>query len=179
MTIPTGLVKSTIQAPGAASSRARSAISSITGTVRIALAKPPAPGRLLADAAARQWHRLVGVARALAADADLHEDHIGAVERAVQLAGDHEPPGESLLFEHPPRQAADDLAPLGVDVVQHELADLDPLALAREPGHQLRRVGRAAADHRDAQGAHPFTPVSVTPSTNAFWAAKNRAITGA
>ena len=43
VTIPTGLVKSTIQASGAASSRARSAISSTTGTVRIALAKPPAP----------------------------------------------------------------------------------------------------------------------------------------
>ena len=43
MTIPTGLVKSTIQASVAASSRARSAISSTTGTVRIALAKPPAP----------------------------------------------------------------------------------------------------------------------------------------
>ena len=41
--MPTGFVKSTIQAPGAASSRTRSAISRTTGTVRIALAKPPAP----------------------------------------------------------------------------------------------------------------------------------------
>ena len=43
VTIPTGFVKSTIQAPPAARSRARSAMSSTTGTVRSALARPPAP----------------------------------------------------------------------------------------------------------------------------------------
>ena len=43
MTIPTGFVKSTIQAPSAARWRTSSAISSTTGTVRSALAKPPAP----------------------------------------------------------------------------------------------------------------------------------------
>ena len=43
VTIPTGLVKSTIQADGSARRRARSAISSTTGTVRSALARPPAP----------------------------------------------------------------------------------------------------------------------------------------
>ena len=41
--MPTGFVKSTIQARGAASARTRSAMSSTTGTVRIAFAKPPAP----------------------------------------------------------------------------------------------------------------------------------------
>ena len=41
--MPTGFVKSTIQASGAPTSRTRSAISSTTGTVRIAFAKPPAP----------------------------------------------------------------------------------------------------------------------------------------
>ena len=43
VTIPTGFVKSTIHASGAASARTRSAISSTTGTVRIAFANPPAP----------------------------------------------------------------------------------------------------------------------------------------
>lgn len=42
VTIPTGLVKSMIQACGAIR-RTRSAMSSTTGTVRSALAKPPAP----------------------------------------------------------------------------------------------------------------------------------------
>ena len=43
VTIPTGFVKSTIHAPGAARRRTSSAISSTTGTVRSALASPPAP----------------------------------------------------------------------------------------------------------------------------------------
>ena len=43
VTIPTGFVKSTIHASGRASERTRSAISSTTGTVRIAFANPPAP----------------------------------------------------------------------------------------------------------------------------------------
>ena len=43
VTMPTGLVKSTIQARSAATRRTRSAMSSTTGTVRSALASPPAP----------------------------------------------------------------------------------------------------------------------------------------
>ena len=43
VTMPTGLVKSTIQAPGAARRAASSAISRTTGTVRSALARPPGP----------------------------------------------------------------------------------------------------------------------------------------
>ena len=78
----------------------------------------------------------------------------------------------ALPLEHAPREAADDLAPLGVDVVQHELRDVEP----RQPGDELGRVRRAAADDGDL---HPFTPVSVTPSTNARCARKKRMITGA
>ena len=43
VTMPTGLVKSTIQASGLRAARTRSAMSSTTGTVRSALARPPAP----------------------------------------------------------------------------------------------------------------------------------------
>ena len=43
VTMPTGLVKSMIHAPGSARCRARSAMSSTMGTVRSALASPPAP----------------------------------------------------------------------------------------------------------------------------------------
>ena len=43
VTIPTGLVKSMMKAEGEARRRARSARSSTTGTVRSALASPPAP----------------------------------------------------------------------------------------------------------------------------------------
>ena len=132
-------------------------------------------GRLLADAAAGERHRLVREPRRLAADPDLDEDEVGAVEGAVELAGDLERAVEALAFEHPRGEPADDVPPLGVDVVQDELPDADPLVLAREPRHELRRVRRAAADDRDL---HPFTPVRVTPSTKARWARKKRMITG-
>ena len=133
-------------------------------------------GRLLADAAAGERDRLVAQPRRLTADADLDQHGVGAVDRAVEIVGHLERPVEAVRGQHPPGQPADDLAPLGVDVVQHELAHVEPVALAPQAGHQLGRVGRPAADHRDL---HPFTPVSVTPSTNAFCAAKNSRITGA
>src|SRR5207247_2642115 len=134
-------------------------------------------GRLLADAAARERHRLVGEPRLLAADADLDQHEVGAVERAVEDLRRRQRPVVALMVEHPPRETADDLQPLGVDVVQNELTDADPVAVARQPRHELRRVRGAGADHGDLR--HPFTPVSVTPSTNAFWARKKRTITGA
>ncbi len=79
------------------------------------------PGRLLADAAAAQRHRLVAQPRLLAADADLEEHEGRSVERAIEVAGPHERPGVVLLREHPLREPADDLEPLGVDVVQRQL----------------------------------------------------------
>ena len=74
-------------------------------------------------------------------------------------------PREAGAVEHPAREPADDLAPLVGDVVQRELLDVE----RGQPGHELGRVGRAGADDREL---HSFTPVSVTPSTNAFWAKK-------
>jgi hypothetical protein len=131
---------------------------------------------LLADAAAGERQRLVAQPRRLAADADLDEHRVGAVQRAVELAGDGERAREALALEHPAGEGADDLAALGVDVVQDELAEPEALLLARQARHQLGRVGGAAADDRQL---HPLTPVSVTPSTNARCAAKKSAMTGA
>ena len=128
--------------------------------------------RFLADAAASERKRLVREPRRLAADPDLDEHEVGAVDRAVELAGELERSRESDTLEHAARQRADHGQSLGVDVVQHQLADLE----RRESGHELRRVGRARADDRDL---HPFTPVNVTPSTNARCARKNTTITGA
>src|SRR3954464_12700063 len=73
------------------------------------------------------------------------------------------------MVEHPPGQPADDLEPRAIDGVQGERVDV-------EAGDELRRVGRAPADDGDL---HPFTPVSVTPSTKAFCATKKSRITGA
>ena len=176
MTIPTGLVKSTIHDPGAASSRARRAMSSTTGTVRSALPKPPAPvvswpmhpqasGTVSSDSRAACPPTRIWMSTTSAPST-----------RAIEVAGERQRPVEALAREHALGQAADHLQALRVDVVEHELAHVEARALAREPGHQLGRVGRAGADDRDL---HPFTPVSVTPSTKAFCAAKNSAMTGA
>ena len=82
----------------------------------------------------------------------------------------------ALALEHPPREPADHLEALLVDVVQHELAQVEPFALAAEARDQLRRIGRPGPNHREL---HPFTPVRVTPSTKARWARKKSRITGA
>src|SRR5262249_5336497 len=100
------------------------------------------------------------------------EHEVGAVDGAREVVRHDQLASEPLAREHPLRHPAHDLAPLRVDVLQDELVDLE----ARQPRDELGRVGRAAADDRDL---HPFTPVSVTPSTNAFCARKNRTITGA
>ena len=173
--MPTGFVKSMIHAPAAARARTRSAMSSTTGTVRSALREPAGARRLLSDAPAGVRDRLIRETRRLPPDADLDEHEVGAVDGAVEIVRDEQVAAEGLSLQHARRHAADDLAALAVDVVQRELAHVDALALARETGHELGRVGRPGADDRDL---HPFTPVSVTPSTKAFWAMKKRPITG-
>ena len=65
---------------------------------------------------------------------------------------------------------------LGVGVHQDQLIHRKVVAKATEPVDQLRRVRRAASDDCEF---HPLTPVSVTPSMNAFCAKKNTMITGA
>ena len=204
MTIPTGFVKSTIQAPGADRAMAgveqrprddpdrvrevddprpgrgerpgarRDLEHDRDGAQR--LGEPARAGRLLADAPAAQRERLVAQPRRLPADAQLQQHRVGAVERAVELRRLDQPAAEALAREHPPPEPGDHLQARRVDVVEDELGQVEAVPLARETGDELRRVRRSAADDRDL---HPLTPVSVTPSTNAFCAAKKIAMTGA
>ena len=98
--------------------RTRSAMSSTTGTVRIAFAKPPAP----VVSCPMQPHASGRVSssqpRRLPADADLDQHEVGALDGGVEIAGERDVAGEARAVEDPPREAADHLAPLGVDVVQ-------------------------------------------------------------
>ena len=175
MTIPTGLVKSTIHASGRRQSSHALCDLEDDGDRAQCLAQPAGTCRLLADAAAGKRDRLVGEARLLAADADLDEHEVGAVDGTVEIVGDEQRAVEPLACQHPAGHPTDDLPAFGVDVVQRQLRHVYPAPLAREAGDELRRIRRAAADDGDL---HPFTPVSVTPSTNAFWARKKTAITG-
>ena len=176
VTIPTGFVKSTIQASGARDLARPLRDREHDGNRAQRLREPARAGRLLADAAALERNRLVEESRRLAADPDLDQDRIRAVERSGEVVRLDQRPLESLAREHPPREPGHHSQPLQVDVVQRELVDRQPLPVAREPRHELGRVGRPGPDDRDL---HPLTPVSVTPSTKARWARKNRMITGA
>ena len=121
--MPTGLVKSMIQAPAAARRRARSAMSSTTGTVRSAFANPPAPvvswptqpyssgqvsSRCLAACPPiRSWSST--------APAPSRPSSRSVVQRsrAGWPGGAHDPG----------RERADHVQPGGVGVDQHQLAD--------------------------------------------------------
>src|SRR5207247_2216251 len=130
------------------------------GTER--LGEAARPGRLLADAAARKRDRLVPKSCFLPPDANLNEHEVGTVQGAVEVARQLEIAGKAGTVEHPRRQPSDDLQPRRVDILEDELTHVQALPLAREATDQLRGVGRATADDCDL---HPFTPVSVTPST--------------
>jgi hypothetical protein len=104
------------------------------------------------------------------------QPHASGIVSSRSLAGQGQAAAVALALEHALRQAADHIAPLGVDVVQDQLVERHALALAREAGDELGRVGRPRSDHREL---HPFTPVSVTPSTKARCALKKSRITGA
>ena len=132
----------------------RSARSSTTGTVRSALAKPPAPVVSWPIVPKRGGRVSSTQARRLAADAQLDEDEVGAVERGIAIARQDEPAGPAEPLEHPPGEPADDLEPLGIDVEQDELVDRQAVGAAGDALDQLGRVGAAAADDRELD-AHP------------------------
>ena len=118
------------------------------------------PGRLLADAAELQRQGLVHQPHRLAADAQLHDHEVGAVDGVLAPAGLVQAAAPAGPGQHAPGQAAHHLEALGVDVEQHQLVDREPVVPAGQALDQLRGVGAAAPDHRDLQ-AHgaPFLSV--------------------
>ncbi len=138
-------------------------------------------GRLLTDAAAFERPGLVLVTRSLATDTQLEQHGVGAVQSRGQLGGRGQGRRVVEPLEDPSPEGAHQLEPRLVGIDQHQLFDRQRLLEPAEAVDQLRGVRRAAADDDDlrAGGAHPLTPVRVTPSMKAFWARKNSRITGA
>ena len=132
-------------------------------------------GRLLADQAELGSHRLVAVARRLAAHAQLVDDELGARQRVDRVGRPAHREVRARGLAHAPGEAADDAGARAVGVEQHELRHRQAVGAAQDPVDQLGRVGRAAADHADL---HPFTPVTVTPSTKTRWARKKITVVG-
>lgn len=146
VTMPTGLVKSMIQARGLAR-RTRSAMSRTTGTVRSALARPCGAGGLLADAAAVQGPGLVLLPGGLAADAQLEQDGVGSVDSGVEVGGGDDPAGVALPGEDAPGESADEFEPVGGRVDEDQFLDRQGVPQTGEAVDQFGRVGRASADH--------------------------------
>ena len=173
--MPTGLVKLTIQASGAAS-RTRRAMSRTTGTVRSALASPPAPvvswptQPHSSGQVSSCWRAACPPTRSCTSTAATPSSAGSSWVVVVILAGW---PRRSRIRR---AERADQLEPFLGRVDQDQLLDRQQVTEPADPVDQLRCVRRPAADHRDP---HPFTPVRVTPSMNARWAKKKRMITGA
>jgi len=89
------------------------------------LREPAGARRLLADAAAGQREGLVGEPRLLPTDPNLDQHEVSSADRRLEVVGDRQATAVTLPREHAPREPSDDLAPLRVDVVQHELRHVE------------------------------------------------------
>ena len=118
-------------------------------------------GRLLADGAELRGEGLVDQSGGLPADSELDEHEIGTVHGGVAVEGGHQPPAPAGSRQHALRQAPDHFEPLRLDIEQDQLVDGEPVGTPGEPIHELRRVGAAAADHRDL-GAHRSLKAPLT-----------------
>ena len=160
VTMPTGFVKSTIHARRRRADR--SAISRRRDRTQGLREAARARG-LLSDASASQRHRLVGQPGGLPADSDLDEHEVGSVQGGPSSSVTtssrgtpaHGASGGEPIPDAPPGARGRCLAGRSSTAASSRVR-------AR---HELGGVRRASSDHRDL---HPLTPVSVTPSTNAF-----------
>src|ERR1019366_8942381 len=117
-------------------------------------------GRLLADRAEAQRQGLVHEPGRLAADADLEQDEVGPLERAIASDGGDQTAAPAGPVQHPPSESAHDPEALGVHIEQDQVIDRESVAAAREPLDQLRRICAAPADNNDLQV--PLLVLTVT-----------------
>ena len=133
-TMPTGFVKSTIQASRRCqlTCALRDLEHDRDGSQR--LAEPARAGRLLADAAAGERDRLVREPRRLPSDAQLDQHERRAFEGTSRSSVIEQLAVVVRRGQHAGREAADDLSALSVDVVEDEArADRGVPAPARAP----------------------------------------------
>jgi len=112
--------------------------------------------RLLADTAARERERLVAQPRLLAADPDLDQHEVRIRDGRIEVVGDVDRAAVALPLEHAHGEPADDGTPLGIDVVQHELRDVE----ARQTRDELRGIRRPATNDRNLQSEFIPSPRS-------------------
>src|SRR4029077_19368464 len=101
---------------------------------------------LLTDAVELERDRLVLVPCLVPADTQLDDDDIGALEGRASVAGQPERSLPADPTQLPPRERADDLQALRVDVEQDQLIDRQTVATGDESLDELWGVGASTAD---------------------------------
>ncbi len=182
VTMPTGLAKSTIHAPGAARRSTSAARSRTTGTVRSALASPPAP----VVSWPRQPHRPGTVSSCSRASwpptrswtSTASAPSRAADRSAVRVSRPAQPPWSRMRRANAPTTSSRSAlgssstsSETGRSAVRRAMPDTSSGVYVEPPPTTTTFI--ASLSRRDH-----FTPVKVTPCTNAFCAAKNSAMTG-
>ncbi|MDT5029461.1 MAG: hypothetical protein QOE61_5887 [Micromonosporaceae bacterium] len=155
--MPTGLVKSMIQAPGAARRATRCRHVEDHRYRAQSLGQATRAGRLLSNAATLHRERLVGDPGLLAAYAELDEHHVRPVHTVIHLRRPGDPAGMAVPGEQAGAEGADDVEALPGGIDQDQLVDRQNRPKTGKAVRELGRVRRAAANHSDF---HPLTPVS-------------------
>ena len=119
------------------------------------LGEPARPRGLLPDDPELRRQRLVHEPGRLAADAQLDEDEVGALEGLVAIEGANEAPGPVEPVEHPLGKAADDLEAGLIRIEEHQPVDRHAVAPRLEAFDEFRGVGAPAADHGDLDAHAP------------------------
>src|SRR6266536_2712475 len=109
------------------------------------------PGGLLADAPELERQRLVDQPLRLAADPELRDHEVGAVQRLLPPPGERQAPPEAGPRQHAAGEPAHHRQTLGLRVEEDELVHGQPCLAGGEALHQLRGVGAATPDHRDLE----------------------------
>ena len=159
MTMPTGLVKSTIQASGSAALRYPLGDVEHDRNGPQRLGEPAGAGGLLAEQAELAGQRLVDQAGLLAADAQLDEHRRCAVDGLVErrrwcVAGRRSPARPRMRRARPPTTSRRSAR----DVVQDELV---ARTARRPPGESLDQLGRVRAPAADDCDLHRCPPTAV------------------
>ena len=114
----------------------------------------------------------------LTTNAQLEQHSRSTVDRSIAVGCERQARRGAALIQDALRETTHDVESLGVRIQKHQLGNIE---LISEPGkavNQLWCVRRSAADDSQFHVAHPFTPVSVMPSTKTFCARKKTMSTG-
>ena len=108
-------------------------------------------GGFLPDVAEARRNRLVEQTCSLAADPQLDDDEVGAVQGRIAVERGRQETAPAAPLEDPSGKAADDPQPFRIDIQEDEFLHRQAVLPGDEPFDQLRGVRAATADHGDLE----------------------------